>query len=177
MATPYGHTLVGLSLFNLWFSRDDLSKNKQFWIYGLIILGASLPDLDFIPGLFLGHGGRFHHGYFHSLGMAGLVSLALLFILRVWDGKANFLKLAALAFSLILSHLLLDYLTEAPRGFPFFWPFSDSHFLSPLTLFPRVERDLSKPYFLKQALFCFTVESFLFLPLWAASLGRKALGK
>ena len=177
MATPYGHTLVGLSLFNLWYSRTGLSNKKGFLVYGLIALGASFPDLDFIPGLFLGQGSRFHHSYFHSLGMACLVSLVVIVFFKVSKPEGPLLKTGGFILSLILSHLFLDYLTEAPKGFPLFWPFTEIRFLSPIPVLPRVERNLGNPDFFAQALFCFSVESFLLLPLWAASLAKKALRK
>jgi inner membrane protein len=177
MATPYGHTLAGLSLFNLWYSRTNLSNKKGVLVYGLIALIASFPDLDFIPGLILGQGERFHHGYSHSLGMVFTISLIVVILFKLIESEAPLLKTGGFVFSLILSHLFLDYITEAPKGFPLFWPFTETNALSSLPILPRVERNIANPEILSQALFCFSVESFLLLPLWAASLSRKDLRK
>jgi membrane-bound metal-dependent hydrolase YbcI (DUF457 family) len=177
MATPYGHTLAGLSLFNLWYPRADFSDKKGVLVYGLVILGASFPDLDFIPGLILGQAGRFHHGYFHSLGVAILVSLSVGIFIKIFQPQGPSLKTGVLVLSLILSHLFLDYFTEAPKGFPLFWPFSEARILSPLPVLPRVERTFGHPEIWSQGLLCFFVETILLLPFWLISLRRRPLHK
>jgi membrane-bound metal-dependent hydrolase YbcI (DUF457 family) len=177
MATPYGHTLAGLSLLNLWYSRTGYSDKKGALVYGLVVLGASFPDLDFIPGLILGQAGRFHHGYFHSLGIAFSVSLIGAIFFKVIQPQGSFLKIGPLGLSLILSHLFLDYITEAPNGFPLFWPFTEAKFLSPIPVFPRVERTLGYPEIWSQGLLCFFVETILLLPFWLISLRRRPFSK
>lgn len=168
MATPYGHALVGLSLLNLWFPK--FSSEKRTWsLYGLIILGACLPDLDFIPGLLLGHGGRFHHGIFHSAGMAIVATLSVWIIVCGFQRNPHWLKIGGLIFCLTFSHLFLDFFTEAPKGFPLFWPFSEAPYLSPVPIFPRVERNWVYPQLWSQVRLCFLVETFLLVPLWMAS--------
>lgn len=174
MASPYGHTLAGLTILNLWFSQWPFKKRKGSF-YGWVILGASLPDLDFIPGLILGQGGRYHHGISHSIGFALLVSLLMGVATYLIKGKPAFIKAAALTFGLILSHLFLDYFTEAPKGFPLFWPFTESLFLSPFSIFPRVERTWGHPQLWQQIRLCFLVESFLFIP-FLATARRKSSG-
>jgi membrane-bound metal-dependent hydrolase YbcI (DUF457 family) len=173
MATPYGHTLAGLSLFNLWYPRAGFPIKKSIWVYGLVLLGASFPDLDFIPGLILGQAGRFHHGYSHSLGIAFLVSLIIGIFIKVIQPEGSFLKTGGFVLSLILSHLFLDYITEAPKGFPLFWPFTKAKFLSDLPILPRVERTIGNPEIWSQSLLCFFGESVLMLPLWLISWWRR----
>jgi membrane-bound metal-dependent hydrolase YbcI (DUF457 family) len=173
MATPYGHTLAGLSLINLWYPRAGFSGKKGGLVYGLVVLGASFPDFDFIPGLILGQASRFHHGYSHSLGMALLVSLLGLFFFKMIQPEISILKIGGFLLSLILSHLFLDYITEAPKGFPLFWPFMEAKFLSPIPILPRVERTLGHPEIWRQGLLCFFVESILLLPLWLISWRRR----
>jgi inner membrane protein len=165
MASPYGHTLVGLTLLNLWFPRRSFNTRSRS-LYGWIILGASLPDLDFIPGLILGQGGRFHHGISHSIGFALLAALLIgIGAVLVKNGE-RLIKVAGLAFCLILSHLILDYFTESPKGFPLFWPFTDTLFLSPLPILPRVERTWGHPRLWQQIGLCLLAESFFLIPLW-----------
>ncbi len=177
MATPYGHTLAGLSLFNLWYPRAGFSQKKGVLVYGLAALGASLPDLDFIPGLILGQGGRFHHGYSHSLGLAIGVSLMAGGLIKWIRPGLTFIKTSGFVCCLILSHLFLDYFTEAPKGFPLFWPFTENNFLSAIPILPRVERNWGNPDLWSQGLFCLLVESFLLLPLWVSSWRRRAFPK
>lgn len=177
MATPYGHTLAGLSLLNLWCPEVAFSKRKGVLVYGLIALGASFPDLDFIPGLISGEAGRFHHGYSHSLGIALGMALITGILIQLIRPGSSFIKTGGLVLSLLLSHLLLDFITEAPKGFPLFWPFTENRFLSSITIFPRVERTWGHPEIWSQGLFCFFVESLLLLPLWLISWWRRPFPK
>ena len=177
MATPYGHTLAGLSLFNLWYPRTGFSQKKGAIVYGLVALGASFPDLDFIPGLILGQGGRFHHGYSHNLGFAIGVSLMAAILIKWICPGLTFIKTGGFVLCLILSHLFLDFFTEAPKGFPLFWPFTETKFLSSIPILPRVERSWGHPDLWRQGLFCLLVESFLLLPLWVISWRRRAYHK
>ncbi len=172
MASPYGHALVGLSLFNLCYPRPVTSRINTWLLYGLVVLGALAPDLDFIPGLFLGNPGRFHHGFFHSLGTAVGLSLMAGFLIAFLGWTRSFLKTSGFIFILVFSHLFLDFFTEAPSGFPMFWPVSETYFLSSVPIFPRVLRTWGHPDFWTQALFCFSVESVLLIPLWIISWRR-----
>ncbi len=220
MSSPYGHGLVGLGLFHFCYPRWFASRRRTLLFYGLAVLGACAPDLDFLPGIFSGNPSQFHHGSFHSLGMAIGLSLATGLFLKVmpWyrmtklfivqgsrfkvQGKTidhvpysgSFLEsskarmnnsywslmIAGFVFALVFSHLLLDYFTEdlkPPFGFPLFWPFSGTYFISSWPVLPYVERDLANPNFWGQIVRVFIVESLLFLPFFFLSLwfkGRKA---
>jgi inner membrane protein len=170
MASPYGHALIGLSLLNVWSIKGPIKKGV--WsLYGLAILGACLPDLDFLPGLLMGQGGRFHHGIIHSLGFVLTVSLLVWFGIVLFQKSPDMLRVGGLIFSLTLSHLILDYLTEAPKGFPLLWPFTEIPCMSPWPIFPRVERNWLHPQLWAQIRLCFLVETFLLVPLWMASMG------
>lgn len=52
----------------------------------LYLFATNAPDLDFIPGLFLGDPDLYHHGVSHSIGFgvlfASALSLFLLFVKR-----------------------------------------------------------------------------------------------
>jgi inner membrane protein len=180
VASPYGHALVGLGLFNLWWPVKNYSHKRAIVLYGLVVLGALTPDLDFLPGILLGSPGRFHHGLFHSLGMALLLSsLAGTIIFLFWR-NLSFLKTWGFVLTLIFSHLLLDFFTEdlkSPFGFPLFWPFSGTYFISPWQFLPHVERDFSNPSIWGQIIWVFLVENLLFLPLcllaWRLQAGLK----
>jgi membrane-bound metal-dependent hydrolase YbcI (DUF457 family) len=180
MASPYGHVLVGLGLFNLWYPRLVVSRVKTLLLYGLVILGVCSPDLDFVPGLFFENLDWFHHGPFHSLGMAIGLFLIAGFFMAFFKRNRSFLKTSGFVFVLIFSHLLLDFFTEdlkPPFGFPLFWPFSSTYFLSPWGIIPYVERNFSNPAIWSQMLKVFLVESLLFLPFFFYSLKRKACRK
>jgi len=169
MSSPYGHSLVGLGLFHLYYPRWFASCGKTLLIYGLVILGACSPDLDFLPGIFVGNPSRFHHGYFHSLGMAMVLSLTVGFLLTIFRFRSSFGKTVGFVLTLVFSHFLLDFFTadfSPPYGFPLLWPFSETYFISPWPILPFVERDLTNPAFWDQAIRVFTVESLFFLPFF-----------
>jgi len=172
MATPYGHTLLGLTLLNVWYPQHLRLSNRTILAYGGAVLLALSPDLDFIPGIFMGQPSIFHQGPFHSLGLAlGLFFLALLGTL-ILAPHVSFFKITAFVFIMVLVHLVVDYLTEdyrAPIGFPFFWPFSSHRVTSPFPIFPHPLRDFRNPDFLHQNLQVFFVESIIFLPLFFLS--------
>jgi inner membrane protein len=180
MASPFGHALVGLGLFNLCYPRVTASRAKTLMLYGLVILGACFPDLDFLPGLFLGHPGRFHHGLFHSLGMAVGLSLTIGAFMAFFGKPPSFLKSSIFVFALIFSHLLLDFFTEDPKspfGFPVFWPVSDVYFISPWWFLPQVERNYALPHFWDQVRRVMLVESLFFIPFFLYSLKERGWRK
>jgi len=128
MPTPVGHTLAALALY--WGGRRPL-EGRAF--LAAVVVSALLPDVDF--GLSVLAGRNLHHHFTHSL-----TCVALYFVLcRLWlpPGRANLLSVA------YLSHVLLDLFskdTSPPFGIPLFWPFSETHFISPVPLFSDVWR-------------------------------------
>lgn len=181
MASPYGHGLIGLGIFNFCYPRCFASGRKTFLLYGLVVLGACLPDLDFLPGIFSGNPGWFHHGLFHSLGLAAGLSLAFAVLVSIFFRKRSSLsKTTGFVFTLIFSHLLLDFFTEdlkAPYGFPLFWPFSETYVISSRPFLPHVMRDWTNPVFWSQIIRVFLVESLLFLPFFFLSWRLKRRGE
>ncbi len=178
MSSPYGHGLIGLGLFHLCYPRWFASRRKTFLMYGLVVLGVCLPDLDFLPGIFSGNPGRFHHGPFHSLGSAVGLSLTI-GILGTIIRRSTFVKTFGFVFALLFSHLLLDFFTEdlkGPYGFPLFWPFSGTYVISPRPFLPYVMRDLTNPVFWSQTARVFIVETLLFLPFFFLSWKLKRGG-
>jgi inner membrane protein len=101
------------------------------------LFGANAPDLDFVPGLFVGDLGRFHQGPSHS------ITFAILFALVACPFFSRPLRAFVIGFSLYLSHVLLDYLVQDPSpplGVPFFWPLSDKYYMAPFAFFSSFDR-------------------------------------
>jgi membrane-bound metal-dependent hydrolase YbcI (DUF457 family) len=172
MASPVAHTLLGFTLFNLWPFRSRGLQIRPWVLYGLVAAASLAPDLDFIPGLFLGDPNRFHQTVSHSLSMAFALALVFGAILRLRYTGSSWLKWSGLLLALIGSHLLLDFFTEdyrPPIGFPLFWPFSETPRTSPLPIFPASVREFSRPDFWSQNAYVLLVEGCLLLPLWYAS--------
>tara|TARA_Y100001934_G_C12313573_1_gene756213 strand:- start:239 stop:694 length:456 start_codon:yes stop_codon:yes gene_type:complete len=99
----------------------------------LVVFAAIAPDLDFLPGILIGDPNRFHHGPTHSIAAAGVFTVLLALIFRNLSKAQVFV-----IFSIYLGHVLADTLAAdlgAPYGVPLLWPFDDSYYIAPVTLF------------------------------------------
>ena len=162
MSTPIGHSLAGISIYFLSGSRFSSPGWKVLF---LCVVVACLPDVDFLPGFFAGNINCFHHKGTHSLFFALVVSSGVWFALR----KSNGIKWGFLAFMLILSHLVIDYVAidrTAPFGMPLLWPFSGEYFYFKYAFLPEVLRESSvASIFNRHNLRTVIVELAIFLPI------------
>jgi inner membrane protein len=160
MATPVGHYLLGLSVMQL-FARDRDERRRSIWLATV----ACVPDLDVIPGIFVGNLGRFHHGISHSFFAAAVFSLIAFGILwrQGWKPSESLLLLL---FLLYASHVVLDFFTldpGAPHGVPLLWPWRETY-QSSWALLPNVQHT-GGPLFSAHNFFLMVREAVLFLPL------------
>jgi inner membrane protein len=165
MPSPVGHSLMAYIIHRA-TARPVATHNWS--VIALYLFAANAPDLDFIPGLFVGQLSRFHHGPSHSIGFAILfATLASLCFRRST-------RVFVLAFSLYLSHVLLDYLIQDPSppyGVPLFWPFSDEYYMAPFAFFRRFDYashsvdSLLSPMFTVNNLLTVLIEVALLVPL------------
>lgn len=105
MATPIGHTLLGLALARRLGVRSPLGMAAA-------VVGASLPDIDVIPGLLIRDPWRFHRKGTHTSGFtiaagmlggfAGVVSSGNA------EGERDLIRDAFTGAAITTSHLLLD---------------------------------------------------------------------
>jgi len=136
MATPIGHGLVGYAVFLF------LKKGKRGLSLPLLFLAvfiAIVPDLDFLPGLFVGEPALYHQGISHSLSFAFVAGIVCGLFLR--GQNRFFFPVFFLIFLAYTSHLVLDLFGpdgRTPYGIPLFWPLSSTHLLSPVQLLPGV---------------------------------------
>lgn len=133
MATPVGHSLAAYAVYKLFANRTGHGGCR--WVL-LSIFVANAPDLDFIPGLFLGQPALYHQGLTHSLGCAVGVSLLLAAI--AYGSGESFRQTFGLCFFAYSSHIVLDVFGpdgRPPYGVPVFWPFSEQSLISPVPLF------------------------------------------
>lgn len=148
MPSPVGHTLIGLALGSAWllprveFRKLTHAAWEQRWpLLGCVAL-ANLPDLDYVPGVLTGEINLCHHYYTHTPGWCLLVAAGLWLLMRA-RGVANaraFFWLAAL----LLSHLAADIFCEdgrAPQGIMALWPFNETFYISPVSLFTHLRKD------------------------------------
>ncbi|MGD9975064.1 MAG: metal-dependent hydrolase [Desulfatirhabdiaceae bacterium] len=167
MASPVGHTLAALigyaATVNCWNSKP------KYGTLAMYVLAANLPDIDFLPGIFLGDPGRFHHGITHSIGAAILFGVIVWIVQRIRTQRAVYMAMALSA--LYGSHLIIDWMTadyRPPFGSPLLWPFSMERYHFPVSIFINIERKafLSLPTILHN-LYAMIIEISLLTPLLA----------
>lgn len=149
--------------------RAGRRRPQPWWVLALYVFLANAPDLDVLPGLFVGNLSRFHHGPSHSIGLAiAVAAFASLFFARKIYGFA-------VTFSLYFSHVLLDYLVWDPppaRGVPLFWPFCTEYYMTPFGLFPsfhymaKPSEFIFSPFFTLHNFSTVIIEIFILLPLF-----------
>lgn len=137
MATPIGHSLIGLALGRM--SRPVSSlKDWQWCLFSVI--AANGPDFDFIASFMTGDINRFHQGPSHSLLAAIIFGAIMAFIFRPY-GKSPCL-IGMVSSGLYSSHLLLDFFCDdkrPPFGIPLFWPLWKEHFMASWPIFRGVK--------------------------------------
>jgi inner membrane protein len=129
MPSPIGHSLMGYA-FGRATIRPPLANHLKLIV--LCVFAANAPDLDFLPGLFAGDLGRYHHGPSHSIVFAAVFGIlaGALFPRRIYA--------FVMGFGLYLSHVLLDYLVQDPSpplGVPLFWPFTGAYYMAPFAFY------------------------------------------
>jgi inner membrane protein len=132
MPSPVGHILTGAIVYLAGTKKERRSP----MLLGVTLLGATIPDFDFLPGILIGKMGAFHHGVSHSLTFAILFGvLVFLFVRRV--DKAIAVRTSMLAAVAYASHVGLDFIgvNEGTRGVPILWPLSDAKMGFGLNLF------------------------------------------
>jgi len=161
MATTVGHSLLGYTLYLTFYKDYRLFKNWK--IIALYVFTANAPDLDFIPGIFIGNANRFHHGISHTLGFSLLFALCMYMIPR-FRTKKDF----AIFFSLYFGHVVIDFLTadtSAPFGVMLFWPFTQKYFISSFSLFSDIHHLFLSDLFDLHNIQAMAREVAIFLPI------------
>lgn len=117
---------------------------------------SMLPDADVIAFVLrIPYEAPFgHRGATHSIAFAALCAVVPL-VLRQW-------RAAALVFGLVLSHPLLDMLTDGGLGCAIFFPISSKRFFWPVQPIPVAP--IGAGMLSRRGLWVVLVESVLFLP-------------
>ena len=132
MPTPIGHALGGLAAGAFIARRAEPSvsirtrSQSLLWVWALC---GVLPDVDFLIGG--------HRGLTHTLGAMCAVGCGTALIAR---RQPELWFAAAASYG---THLLLDWFggdTAVPLGIMALWPFTDTFYLSPYSLFPAICR-------------------------------------
>lgn len=166
-----GHIAVGMAAGRSFHAAAATGSLGRAMV-GFSLL-SMLPDGDVI-GFPLGveYGDPWgHRGATHSIVFALVVTAALTLVLR----RAGFppLRTAITAGLVLVSHGLLDTLTDGGLGCALLWPFSDARFFAPVTPLPVAP--LGPYMFSLRGLLVITVELFAFSPfLLYATFPRRA---
>jgi len=139
MPSPIAHSIVGLCYASNSFKAVTGVFKNNILNYFLIIFISVVPDLDVIPGFFVGMPSKYHHGFTHSFFVAvvfGFILSSLFYLFK----KEYFLSRMVLFSALYSLHIILDLFTIDTGevngfGMPIFFPFSFSLFRSSIVLF------------------------------------------
>ncbi len=136
MASPLAHGLAGAVVYAALTPRSATAWDWRPW--ALAAFAGAAADLDFLPGLVVGHPNRYHHWATHSLLAA--VAFALVVGAVASPALGSLRRRASVLGLAYLSHLGLDVLTAHVRvqGIPLFWPLSDRVFIAPVAIFRHV---------------------------------------
>jgi membrane-bound metal-dependent hydrolase YbcI (DUF457 family) len=135
MPSPVAHSLAGFAIAEVARQKGWIGS-RGLWFPVLAVV-ANAADLDFLPGLFSGNPGWFHHGPTHSLIAVAVVAVCSTCLAKIAGAReaATVGVVVALAY---LTHVLLDCMmirTSASTEVALFWPFADGPIASPLQLF------------------------------------------
>lgn len=121
----FGHVAVGIAAARAY---DGGFRWKTMVALSAFSLA---PDLDVIAFRFgVPYEAPFgHRGATHSIGFAVLAGLAAFLLTRQWRAMLTL-------FLVVLSHPLLDALTDGGLGVALFWPFSNERVFAPWTPIP-----------------------------------------
>lgn len=160
MPLPIGHSLISASVFAACNGR--LSLKEDWKTLGLFVFAGLLPDIDFITVPFMGFGS--HRGLTHSF-LFALIAGSILFLLarKILSSRGPRLWISlviAMALHPVCDFLTYDYLVER-GGVRLFYPFSDTYYQSPLTVFVGIELRYLKTIFSAHTLFAIFYEAFV----------------
>jgi membrane-bound metal-dependent hydrolase YbcI (DUF457 family) len=160
MSTIVGHTLAASVVSAALVRRRPVQRRR--WLFVLAIAVALIPDLDiFIYLAFRPLGMVPHRGFSHSLLFGVLSSGLMVLIFGRFFGLSR-TKLFGVLLGAAVTHPFLDFLMGCGPEVPFFAPFIDKGFLSPVQLVPT-------------AFYGKTMQAFVAVTFSAASLLAVAL--
>lgn len=152
MASPVGHSAVGVIAFLLLVKSWPRPWIRRAFLLCAMVFLASLPDFDFAVPLLYGEpvGWSRHRALTHSIVFTTVVALCVAAVAArpavraVWLPRLAVWRIWAVSLILAISHPLMDLLGEdpvPPFGVMLLWPFSSSYFISSWTPFKAVNHE------------------------------------
>ena len=160
-------------------ARDELELESnrarlnalRRWLPLITAVAAVLPDLDVVMHVWVKYSHPFgHRGAFHSVGF--YLALALVCSHTPWF-RGNRMAAALALLSALLSHSLLDMLTNGGLGIAILWPIDGKRWFFPWRPIPVSPLGISD-FFSGWGLRVLRVELMFALPLFAGSLLLKS---
>jgi inner membrane protein len=147
-----GHVVLGTVVARFHDGKFNWRSAVAFGAFSM------LPDLDVIAFRFgIPYSAPFgHRGATHSLVFALVVGLLGWLVTRNWRSTLAL-------FAVVLSHPLLDMLTDGGLGVALFWPLSNERLFFPWTPLPVAP--IGRGMLSMRGLYVVVVESVIFLPL------------
>lgn len=131
MPSPLAHIASGVLIYRGVTGKLRIRERLGLFLTALVC--ALLPDLDALPGLWLGHMGNWHNQASHSLLLCLPVGLVAYLMARAF--KADHPRRWPLAAVMgVTAHVFMDWATVG-RGVMLFWPLTTERFQSPIVLF------------------------------------------
>ena len=153
-----GHVAVGLCFSRVHAAGAWRWKAAAAW--SVLSLSPDLDVLAFALGIpYASPWG--HRGFTHSITFALLVGAAI--GLSVRDRKTGILAMLT-----VLSHPLLDSLTNGGLGVALFWPLTDARYFAPWQPIPV--SPIGRAFFSARGLTVATAEVWMLLPAWLYAL-------
>lgn len=166
-----GHIAVGMAAGRLLKTRLEPTVNARRWMVALSVL-SMLPDADVI-GFWMGveyEDAWGHRGATHSIAFAVFFGVIAALLARKFDLRP--LRLGLTVGLVMLTHPLLDMLTNGGLGCALFWPASLERLFFPVTPIPVAPIGLGM--LSRTGFLVVTIEAVLFSPLFLyATFPRK----
>lgn len=162
-----GHIAIGMAASRR-YRVEKTTRGTRIWSMLLWAALSLLPDADAIGFRF---GIRYedewgHRGATHSLAFAAALSLTTWVVAPIF--RASRTRAAAFALAVVVSHSLLDSLTNGGLGCALLWPFDLTRYFAPWRPIPVAP--IGRAFFSARGVAVAWVEGVLFLPCFIYAL-------
>ncbi len=170
MASAFSHIAIPVA-FRLGFGKKEVSTP----LFILSSLSSTIPDLDVLAfRLGIAYESPWgHRGFSHSIMFALLCSLAIMFCHQRL--KATKTMTFMVIFLSMISHGVLDALTNGGLGVAFFWPFQNDRLFFPWNVIEVSPIGLKRFFGVKGLSVLMSEFLYIWLPCLSLALSLKSL--
>jgi inner membrane protein len=127
MALTFAHSTAGYLLYE---ATRPAGPHRPVLLAAAVAF-ANGADLDFLPGIVVGHPAEWHRGVTHTALAAVAVAALVFVVVRLWGRPRRIAARSALfAGAAWASHVVIDFFTVDSQGHgaPYLWPFSSTRY-------------------------------------------------